>query len=242
MRREPGLDMMDHGVEPEHENTKMWMLTFTDLVSLLLTFFVMLFAMSNVKLDEWEKVIDSLSQTLNPAVEDTVIKPTAQLNIGNLFRRRSVNLDYLSSVFAENLSADPVLKDALIVNLEDRLVIALPGDLLFDPGAALVSARAQDAMFTLGAMFANVGNSISVNGHTDPIPPGGDAFTSNWELSIARAASVANAIRRGGYDQQIVALGYGDSQYNRLPDLSEEQKRRLARRVDIIIMPTSETF
>ena len=242
MRREPGLDTMDHGLEPEHETTKMWMLTFTDLVSLLLTFFVMLFAMSNVKIDEWEKVIDSLSQTLNPAPEDSVIKPTAQMNIGNLFRRRAVNLDYLSSVIAENLSADPVLKDAMIITLEDRVVVALPGDLLFDPGAALISERAKDAMFTLGAMFANVGNSIGVTGHTDPIPPGGEAFASNWELSVARAASVANAIRRGGYDQQIVALGYGESQYNRLPDLSEQQKRRLARRVDIIIMPTSETF
>ncbi len=241
MRREPEHDMA-HAVEPEHAATKMWMLTFTDLVSLLLTFFVMLFAMSNVKIDEWEKVIDSLSQTLNPAIDDTVIKPTAQLNIGTLFRRRAVNLDYLSAVIAENLSVDPVLKDALIVNLEDRLVIALPGDLLFDPGAALVSARAQDAMFTLGAMFANVGNAIAVTGHTDPTPPGGDAYASNWELSMARAASVANAIRRGGYDQKIVAFGYGASQYNRLPNLSDDQKRRLARRVDIIVMPTSRTF
>jgi len=228
--------------EPEHENTKMWMLTFTDLVSLLLTFFVMLFAMSNVKIDEWDKVIDSLSRTLNPAPEETVRKPTAQLNIGTLFRRRAVNLDYLASVIEENLSEDPVLRDALTVLLEDRLVVALPGDLLFEPGAAVISERAQAAMLTLGAMFDNVGNTIAVTGHTDPDPPGGTAYASNWELSIARAASVANSIRRGGYEEKIVALGYAATQYNRLPALSEAEKRRLARRVDIIIMPTSRTF
>lgn len=241
MRKDPGL-RIDQFAEPERENTKMWMLTFTDLVSLLLTFFVLLFAMSNVKIDEWDKVTDSLSQTLNPAPEETVRKPTAQLNIGTLFRRSAVNLDYLASVIEENLSSDPLLKNALIVRLEDRLMIALPGDLLFDPGAAVINERARDPMFTLGAMFANVGNAIGVTGHTDPDAPGGDAFASNWELSIARAASVANAIRRGGYDEKIVALGYADSQYNRLPNLSDVNKRRLARRVDIIVMPTAETF
>ncbi len=241
MRREMTV-RVEHYVEPEHENTKMWMLTFTDLVSLLLTFFVLLFAMSNVKIDEWDKIIDSLSQTLNPSPEETIRKPTAQLNIGTLFRRSAVNLDYLASVIEENLSADPVLKHALIVRLEDRLMVALPGDLLFEPGAAVINEQARDPMFTLGAMFANVGNAIGVTGHTDPVPPGGETFTSNWELSIARAASVANAIRRGGYEEKIVALGYADSQYNRLPNLTDAERRRLARRVDIIIMPTAETF
>lgn len=241
MRREPGIDFEEFA-EPEHGNTQAWMLTFTDLVSLLLTFFVLLFAMSSVKVDEWTKVIDSLSQTLNPAPEKEIAKPTAQLNIGTLFRRRAVNLDYLSSVIEENLSSDPVLHNALIVRLEDRIIIALPGDLLFEPNAATVSENARDAMFTLGAMFANVGNSIAVNGHTDPTPPGGDTFASNWELSIARAASVANAIRRGGYDQQIVTFGYADAGYNLLPQLSDVERRRMARRVDVVVLPTARTF
>lgn len=241
MRRDFSPEL-DSNVEPEHHNTKMWMLTFTDLVSLLLTFFVLLFSMSNVKIDEWDKVIDSLSQTLNPETEQTIKKPTAQLNIGSLFKRSAVNLDYLTSVIEENLSQDPLLRDALIVKLEDRLVIALPGDLLFNPGQALINPRAEGAMFTLGAMFQNVGNTIGVTGHTDPSPPGDGPFSSNWELSIARASSVANAIRRGGYDEQIVALGYADSQYNRLPNLSDDERRQLARRVDIIVMPTADTF
>lgn len=241
MRREPGIDF-ETVHEPEHGNTKMWMLTFTDLVSLLLTFFVMLFAMTNVKIDEWDKVIDSLSQTLNPAIEEVVNKPTAQLNIGTLFRRHAVNLDYLASVFEENLSSDPVLRNALVVRLEDRLIVALPGDLLFQPGAAVISESARDAMFTLGAMFANVGNSIAVNGHTDPDAPGGGGFASNWELSVARASSVANAIRRGGYDEQIVAFGLAATQYNLLPNLDDAERRRMARRVDIVVMPTARTF
>lgn len=161
MRRDVLLTL-DHVEEPEHHNTKMWMLTFTDLVSLLLTFFVLLFAMSNVKIDEWDKIIDSLSQTLNPAIEETISKPSAQLNIGTLFQRRAVNLDYLAGVIEENLSNDPLLRDVLVVRLEDRLMLALPGDLLFEPGAAVITERARGAMHTLGAMFDNVGRKSVV--------------------------------------------------------------------------------
>ncbi len=238
MATRPGLDF-EHTVEPEHEKTRMWMLTFTDLVSLMMTFFVMLFAMSNVKLDQWEKIVDSLSQTLNPVPEDTIKKPTATFNIGTLFRRRAVDLDYLASVMQETFSADPVLKDVVMSRLEDRLVIALPGDLLFDAGQALLSERAKRAMFSLGGMLQNIGNGIVVSGHTDPAPPTGGNFTSNWELSVARAAAVANAIRRAGYSEEIVALGFASSRYNDLPALPDEQRNRLARRVYLMIMPTS---
>lgn len=242
MRRQMEIDVGVDMPPPPPPATKMWMITFTDLVSLLLTFFVLLFSMSSVKLDQWDKIIDSLSQTLNPVTEETVRKPTAEFNIGALFRRRSVNLDYLASVFEENLSSDPVLRNALVVLLEDRLIVALPGDLLFEPGAAVVSDSARDAMFTLGAMFTNVGNAITVNGHTDPDAPGGETFASNWELSVARAASVANAIRRGGYEEQIIAFGHAATQYDKLPTLSDADRRRLARRVDIVVMPTSRTY
>ena len=76
----------------------------------------------------------------------------------------------------------------------------------------------------------------------DPAPPDGTSYASNWELSIARAASVANAIRRGGYEQKIVAFGYAATQYDLLPNLDDAERRKLARRVDIIIMPTSRAF
>ncbi|MDH5189305.1 MAG: flagellar motor protein MotB, partial [Rhodospirillaceae bacterium] len=75
-----------------------WMVTFTDLVSLMLTFFVLLFSMSNVKMDEWEAMIDTLTQTLNPSRLTTVADATSKFNIGTIFRKRAINLDYLTTV------------------------------------------------------------------------------------------------------------------------------------------------
>lgn len=221
--------------KPDHA----WMITFADLVSLMLTFFVLLFSMSNVKMDQWDAMIDTLTQTLNPSKLTTVAAATSKFNVGTIFRKRAINLDYLSTVLEESMAQDTLLSQSQLMMLDDRLVIALPGDLLFSTGRAVMSEDAKSALFTLGSVLRNIGNQIGVNGHTDPRPPGsGSEFTSNWELSLARAAAVANTIRRSGYTDEIFAFGYGASRYDQLPKIEEEKRLQLARRVDIVIFPT----
>ena len=112
----------------------------------MLTFFVMLFAMSSVQVDRWESTIDSLSQTLNPSRVHTVSPATAQFNIGTIFRRRAINPDYLAAVLDETIREEPLLAEAQIMNLEDRLVVSLPGDLLFEPARAELSDGAREAL------------------------------------------------------------------------------------------------
>lgn len=231
-------DDMDNAPQAEKPNMA-WMVTFTDLVSLMLTFFVLLFSMSSVKMDEWDAMIDTLTQTLNPGKLTTVAAATAQFNIGTIFRRQATNLDYLSGVLQAGVQGDPLLSSSRIMLLDDRLVIALPGDLLFPPGQAVMPDEARSALFTLGSLLRNVGNQIGVNGHSDPVPPSPDkGFQSNWELSLARASAVANGLRRSGYTDDIIAYGYADSRFNQLPNLSAAEREKLGRRVDIVIFPT----
>ncbi|MBL4615573.1 MAG: OmpA family protein [Magnetovibrio sp.] len=216
-----------------------WMLTFTDLVSLMLTFFVMLFSMSSLQMDEWDAMTDTLTQTLNPGKLTTVAAATAQFNVGTIFRREATDLDYLSGVLERGIAEDEILKNAKIMLLGDRLIVALPGDLLFPSGRAVMPDEARSAMFTLGSLLRNVGNQIGVNGHTDPLPPSAKSgFSSNWELSLARSSAVANALRRSGYTDDILAFGYADSRYAQLPNLSEAERTKLGRRVDIVLFPT----
>ena len=232
-----GGDMDDM---PKEEGTKAaWMVTFTDLVSLMLTFFVLLFSMSSVKVDEWDAMIDTLTQTLNPGKLTTVAAATAKFNIDTIFRRQAKSLDYLSGVLVAGVRDDPVLSKSDIMLLDDRLVIAMPGDLLFPAGKAEMPDEARSALFTLGSMLRNVDNQIGVNGHTDPVAPDpAKGFASNWELSLARASAVANTLRKSGYGDDIIAYGYADSRYGQLPDLTPAEKRALGRRVDIVIFPT----
>jgi len=219
-----------------------WMITFTDLVSLMLTFFVLLFSMSSIKVDRWNDVIDALSQSLNPSSTKAQSSATSSFNIATLFRKRAINLDYLSSVLEEAVANDELLASSQLMRLEDRLVIALPGDLLFQPGNAVLADDAKKALFNLGGVLRNIGNQIGINGHTDPAPPTRSQYTSNWELSMGRATAVANALKRSGYTEDIISFGYASSRYKELPEMPEAERRVLGRRVDIVVFPTVGEF
>lgn len=234
--------MEEEDFRMESKQSVAWMIIFTDLVSLMLTFFVLLFSMSNIKVDRWNDIIDALSQSLNPTSVKADASATSNFNIATLFRKRAINLDYLASVLSDAASKDELLVNSRQILMEDRLIIALPGDLLFQSGKSVLNENAKKALFNLGGVLRNIGNRVGINGHTDPTPPSGEAYTSNWELSLGRATAVANALKRSGYTEEITSFGYADSQYSQLPDLPDDQRRALGRRVDIVVFPTVGEF
>ncbi len=213
-----------------------WLVTFADLISLLLTFFVMLFAMSSVKEQSWSLVVNALSQSLNPVGgwDDAVSLTDRTVNTEPL--ADAADLDYLYAVLVEKTRRDPVLARALLNRLDDRLIIALPSDLLFAPARAELSGEARDALAVLGETLENIGNRIDINGYADPRRITGGDFASNWELSTARALAVADALRAAGYTRRIVTLGsVGSGLSNLLAATPRADRLRLARRVDVVI-------
>lgn len=219
--------------------SKAWMVTFSDLISLMLTFFVMLFAMSNVKLDNWEEITDALQRTLNPTEEEQQeFIQSSSHNISTVIRESGANLDYLASVMKELLSKDELLRDSFVMRMDDRVLIALPSDALFAAGRAEMTEGARGAMFALSGALRNINNQVGVNGHSDNSTPADGAYDSNWELSVARAAAVGNLLRDSGMKQNIIAYGFSDSRFDELPELAEVERTAMARRVDIVIFPT----
>ena len=215
-----------------------WLITFTDLVALMLTFFVLLFAMSSVKIDRWKEMTDALSKTLNPTRTTVSTPPTAQYNISTVFRKRAVNLDYLFAVLESKIENDPTLKTSRLTLLEDRLVISLPGEDLFSYGNASLSEDAQTALFSLGGVLRHVENQLGVIGHALPsVAPG--SYVSEWELSLARATAVANALTLAGYGEDVVIYGNGASELRIMSGLPADARRRLAQRIDIVLMSSA---
>ena len=219
-----------------------WMLIFTDLVSLMLTFFVLLFSMSVVKVDAWNNVVSALSQSLKPSERKAQTEATSRFDISTLSMRTAINLDYLASVLEKTMASDELLKNAQLMRLEDRLVIGLPGDRLFFSDDAVLSFDARKALSNLGGVLRNIGNQIGTNGHTDPKPLKGSQYTSNWELSMGRATAVANALKRSGYKEDIISFGYASGRFMELPDLPDEERRVMGRRIDIVVYPTVRGF
>jgi chemotaxis protein MotB len=216
------------------------MITFVDLISLMLTFMVMLFATSSIEAESWRKTVDSLSQTLNwqglqlPEV-------AAHFAIGQERSPAALDLDYLAEVLHTSITTVPSLEGVEIRRDHDRLVLAIPGALLFASGSTTVSPEARAALSQLTPMLRGVGNRIVVEGHADPdaIAAGG-AFASNWELSLARALAVADLLVATGLDRRVACYGLAETRYDELGETVGSERHANARRVDLVFYASSE--
>ncbi len=220
--------------------SSVWLVIFADLVALMLTFFVMLFSMSNVTAESWKKMVDALADALNPTSEEKIdTTPDVKTNIDLVFRRQAINLDYLQAVLEQKVINSKELKGSQLTLLEDRLVVSLPGSLLFGPNSAILKKTAKDPLFSLGGLLGNVDNRLGINGYADEKNFEGKKYNSNWELSLARSISVGNAFRQAGYSGELLNFGYGNAHSSYLKNASEDQRNILSRRVDVVILESS---
>lgn len=220
--------------------SSVWLVIFADLVALMLTFFVMLFSMSNVTAESWKKMVDALADALNPTSEEKIdTTPDVKTNIDLVFRRQAINLDYLQAVLEQKVIKSKELKGSQLTLLEDRLVVSLPGSLLFGPNSAILKKTAKDPLFSLGGLLGNVENRLGINGYADEKNFEGKKYNSNWELSLARSISVGNAFRQAGYSGELLNFGYGNAHSSYLKNANEGQRNILSRRIDVVILESS---
>ncbi len=214
-----------------------WLITFTDLFALLLAFFILLFSMSELETGKWQTMKEAFSKHRETPYGTAAESGPADKPEGGVKREPALDLGYLGKVFEAHAKDNLLLANAVIYRVGEKLVISLPADLLFPPGAAAIESKGRAALFELAGLLRNIANDISVTGHTDPTPVSG-AFASNWDLSLARAAAVAAALKRSGYARAVDSFGVADSNFAELPNaLPLARREELARRVDIVVTP-----
>lgn len=216
-----------------------WLVTLVDLVSLMLAFFVMRFAMTTIGAPEYDAAAASIALALGKTVAIEHEAPPQELGVETERRGAGYRLSYLEPLLQAKLSRDPVLKAAKVERSGDRLVITLPSDLLFETGRATLTGGARAAVAELTTALVNLPNRIEVLGHADPRPlPTGDPFGSNRALSLARADAVAVGLVDSGLPQMPTVAGMGDSRFHAVaPTAPMEQRYAQARRVDVVILP-----
>ena len=114
----------------------------------------------------------------------------------------------------------------------DWLEIELASELLFASGSAELQARSLPAIREIASVIADLGKPVRIEGHTDNVPLSGGRFVSNWHLSAARAATIAEQLGTAGVaPERLSAVGYGE--FRPLADNATEAGRLKNRRVVI---------
>lgn len=227
------------GDEPRANYT--WLVTFTDVMGLMLTFFVMMFAMAEPQNKEYDQMTAALRAELGRVYsERTYTGTTENVDLARVNFNRALDVRYLEELIRSTIGAHEELKSVQVIPQAGSIVLSLPQELLFDPGQATVKESGRKILYTLGGSLSRVRNRIEIDGHTDNRPLEGaeqSAFGNNWELSLARAAQVASILENVGYQQTVAIAGHAGARYQDLAPIKDEtQRAALARRVDITIM------
>jgi chemotaxis protein MotB len=221
----------------EVENTAPWILTFADLLSLILTFFVLVFSMNTVQYDSWKAVVRTMNSEFNP--KRPLVDITPHDTPPSLMTRHvpGLNLTYLEALLDRQLKQVPMFREAVVHREEDTVVISLPASLMFERKMAVLSPDATRALRALAGALVQVRNKVQVAGYTDGAPVTGGLFRSNWELSLTRSRIVAGVLSDAGYRQGITVLGYADTRLQNINMLAGVKSRYdWADRIDIVLI------
>ncbi len=201
----------------EEDNIHRWLISYSDFLTLLFTFFVALYALSTVDIGKAEKMTSSLRKVFK--VIDEPIPFEEDRNKAVIEDLRKI-LNDVSGVS---------------IKLEARgIVISLPSSLLFDSGSASIKPEAIDALTKISEKLKEIPGKIKIEGHTDNVPISSSIYKSNWELSSARASSVLHfLLERGLSPDRFSIAGYGE--YRPIAPNDTEEDRAKNRRVELII-------
>ncbi|HBQ84961.1 MAG TPA: chemotaxis protein MotB [Syntrophomonas sp.] len=250
--------------EPEEKGAGMerWLLTYSDLITLLMAFFILMYAMSQVDVQKYSAVANSLSlvltgqamsvlETQGPSLAEGIsgqqVKegpgPSAQEQ-GQLDEVRKQIAEFIKAEEAQAQAQNPGaagtttrLSDSIVIMEQERgLVISFKDTLLFASGSDELAPGANGIITKVGSALKGIPNYIRVEGHTDNLPIHTGKFPSNWELSALRATNVVRVLQTGAGipPNRLSVSGYGE--YRPLVENSDNLSRSMNRRVDIVIL------
>jgi len=219
------------------------MTTYSDLITQILIFFVLLFSFSSIDKSKFNAAMLSLQGSLGIIDGGMVIHEGDFIEGGEveelLISAQEQQEFELLQEEVEEIVTEENLK-GVQVNLDERgLVIRLIEGVLFDSGKADIKDEAKDILDKLAPLLKETHKHIRIEGHTDNLPIHTREFPSNWELSTARAVNVVKyMIEKHNFSPYILsAAGYGE--YRPIAPNDSAKNRSLNRRVDIIILKST---
>jgi chemotaxis protein MotB len=220
----------------EKDRSERWLLTYADLITLLLIFFIVLYSMSQVDKKKFEAMSQSLAIVFGGVGRGGVLDAGRSLIPGDKVYKERLEMQNTEQK-VRRMIAQKGLEGKISTDLGPRgLVISVKDTLLFEIGSADLTGPAKEIIRSVGHILAATPNAVRVEGHTDNVPIHTARFFSNWELSTARATNVLQYfITKGDIaPDRLSAAGYGEYKPS-VPNTSE-RNRALNRRVDIVLL------
>lgn len=199
---------------PVKDNAERYLITYADLMNLLLILFIVLYTMSKPDVAKAAAVAAAIREALGGKVTVTT-SAVANTAASSSTSSAATTSDYGN--FYDQLIA--LLKQQGLIDKVDitgdsnEVVISLKDNVLFAPGSAELSPTAKGLMSSIADLMKQISfGQLIIEGHTDSDPIHNAQFNDNLELSMVRAYNVAEVFNTAGFDQKkVLPVGYGDN-------------------------------
>lgn len=220
----------------ENHGQERWLLTYSDLITLLLGLFVILYAMSKIDTKKYNQWVAAFGGVFGSSQVDM------KAGLGGKGLVDGMN---------EQIQVRQMLKEALELNgkneainitIDERgVTIHIQEELLFPSGQTELKSSSLKTMDSLAYVIRRLPNDIRIEGHTDNIPINTPRFPTNWHLSVTRAMNTGFYLidHHGINPDKVSVVGYGD--LRPLAGNGTEEGRSQNRRVDIVILMSAVT-
>lgn len=216
------------------------MTTFSDLMSLLLTFFILLYSMSSVSAEKFEAAAKSMQSAFGGGesmiegstvvdIETEKITETSEETIDpELVKMYNEVVAFLEMKEMTSQASVEYDQDGIYVNIQESI--------LFGSGSAIIADSGKNTLNDLGELIQQFDNAVVIEGYTDNVPMNNNNFSSNWELSTGRALSVLRYLseERNVDPTRLAAKGYGE--YHPIVPNDSESNKAKNRRVNIVLV------
>jgi len=212
-----------------------WMTTYGDIMTLLVTFFVLLISMSEVRMKKFKDAISNFQR--QPGVlsgRSSVVPMQNSGSSSSQSKARQRNKRY--KAFLEKLQKKDLDDDIQANLVEDGIHVVIADSLMFRTGQARLIEPSRSILRLLADLLSDDIKSVVVEGHTDDRPIDTEQFPSNWELSTARAAASVRFLQENApqYDPaHFTTVGYGP--YHPRASNETDEGRARNRRVEILL-------
>ena len=196
-----------------------WMATFADLVTLLMCFFVLLFAMSTTQQETYKELVQSLRTALGAqAVPESGTRegltmhavpseqPTENQQIDELGAMIEKEMEDIVSEVRELVLFNKLGGEVSVTKTEDGVVITMSDLLLFSQGGTNLSPKGRDILSKVAAVLSKLAYHVKIKGHTDSSPISSTMFPSNWELSAPGHQRLCDCLLKTGCRPSISQL------------------------------------
>lgn len=216
--------------------TNAWLVSFTDVMALMLTFYVLLFSMQEPTQKEWSEVAVALQKEFNKyygashyrGLQDNISLEKASF-------KNALELSYITPILEDFVAQNQSLDDVTVLARARFVVLQVPLNHLFENDKNTLSEGGEKLVYDLSEMLSRIRNKIEIVAfaETDAVSQE-DGMKSAWELSMNRAAEVAAILENVGYNKNVTIRGHV---YGRAEDQAAGSvSGRPAQRIEIVVM------